>query len=419
MTEKMKILIKIIIICFTFHSNSFAQQIKRWTLSSVGSQKVATPFRVSWTAGGCPGCGTLLSSDGKTYIRQGFQQPPNLFDNPSNCLVTAPFDISSTPSQSCGLRFDYEYTGSQTQGVTYEWDFGEGANPRTSKQANVLGVTYTTPGTKFISLTVKQGACTEASAKTVTVNANQIGFGGSATVSNINCNGAKTGAINVTTFGGTGIKTFRWSNGSNTPSLSNVVAGRYQVTITDGNSCSFNLDTVISQPAKPLSVSAAIVNETCKGYDDGFITLTTTGGTQPYRYIWSNNLDRVSLTNLPEGKYSVSISDSNSCKIDTVFEVKVRCKNNDNNNNIFDTFTPNGDNMNDSWVVKDIEKYPENELVIYNRWGQIVYNKTPYTNEWIGTTNDNKELPSAAYYYVIRLNNDKGTVLTGSITLVR
>lgn len=118
------------------------------------------------------------------------------------------------------------------------------------------------------------------------------------------------------------------------------------------------------------------------------------------------------------GKYPIRLSDSNSCKIDTIFEVKVRCKDN-NSNNIFDTFTPNGDNLNETWVVKDIDKYPKNELIIYNRWGQIVYNKSPYMNEWAGTTNSNKELPTAAYYYVIRLNDEKGTVLSGSITLIR
>ena len=96
----------------------------------------------------------------------------------------------------------------------------------------------------------------------------------------------------------------------------------------------------------------------------------------------------------------------------------MRCKDN-KSNKIFDTFTPNGDNLNETWVVKDIEKYPKNELIIYNRWGQIVYNKSPYMNEWAGTTNNNKELPTAAYYYVIRLNDEKGTVLNGSITLIR
>ena len=69
--------------------------------------------------------------------------------------------------------------------------------------------------------------------------------------------------------------------------------------------------------------------------------------------------------------------------------------------------------------MKDIEKYPKNEVVLFNRWGQIVYNKAPYNNEWNGVTNDGKDLPAAAYYYVIRLNDDRGTILTGSITLVR
>lgn len=415
----MKVLLNILIICCAFQSNTMAQQIKRWTLSSVGSQKVAAPFRVSWTAGSCPGCNTLTASDNQSFVRQGFQQPPNLHDNPNNCLLTSTFDIASTPSQACGLRFDFEYSGGQTQGVTYEWDLGEGANPRLSNQANVIGVSYTSPGSKIVTLTVKQGACTQSSAKVVTINANQIGFGGTATVTNVNCNGDKTGNIAVTTFGGSGIKTFSWSNGSTGTMLSDVAAGKYKVTVSDANGCSFTLDTTITQPSTPLSISAAVVNETCKGYNDGFITLSTKGGTEPYKYVWSNNLDRVSLTNLTEGKYPVTVTDSKGCKVDSIFEVKVRCKDNTANNGIFDTFSPNGDNINDTWVVKDIEKYPNNQVVIFNRWGQVVYDKAPYTNDWNGNTNDEKELPAAAYYYVIRLNDDKATVLTGSITIVR
>lgn len=69
------------------------------------------------------------------------------------------------------------------------------------------------------------------------------------------------------------------------------------------------------------------------------------------------------------------------------------------------TFTPNGDGINDFWHITNIEKFPSCKVTIYDRWGQRVYNSTGYSNDnaWDGTYL-NKTLPAAAYYYVIELN---------------
>lgn len=69
------------------------------------------------------------------------------------------------------------------------------------------------------------------------------------------------------------------------------------------------------------------------------------------------------------------------------------------------TFTPNGDGVNDVWHIRNIEKFPSCKVTIYDRWGQKVFNSTGYTNDnaWDGTYL-NKVLPAAAYYYIIELN---------------
>jgi len=69
------------------------------------------------------------------------------------------------------------------------------------------------------------------------------------------------------------------------------------------------------------------------------------------------------------------------------------------------TFTPNGDGINDFWHIQNIEKYPSCRVTIYDRWGQKIFNSTGYSNDnaWDGTYL-NKVLPVAAYYYVIELN---------------
>jgi gliding motility-associated-like protein len=69
--------------------------------------------------------------------------------------------------------------------------------------------------------------------------------------------------------------------------------------------------------------------------------------------------------------------------------------------------SPNGDGINDTW---DLSNFDVKELKIYNRYGSEIYSKSPYFDEWDGTSNGN-ELPDGSYYYVIVLNNN--TTKTG------
>jgi len=53
----------------------------------------------------------------------------------------------------------------------------------------------------------------------------------------------------------------------------------------------------------------------------------------------------------------------------------------------------------------DLEDYPDSELNIYNRWGNLVYHVIGYKNDWEGTFNNKKELPDGTYYYILELND--------------
>ncbi|WP_164674112.1 gliding motility-associated C-terminal domain-containing protein [Maribacter litoralis] len=69
-------------------------------------------------------------------------------------------------------------------------------------------------------------------------------------------------------------------------------------------------------------------------------------------------------------------------------------------------FTPNGDNINDTWIIKDIENYPNAIVAVYNRYGHEVFKTINYKNDWNGRFKSNSEaLPSGSYYYVIDLQN--------------
>ncbi len=83
------------------------------------------------------------------------------------------------------------------------------------------------------------------------------------------------------------------------------------------------------------------------------------------------------------------------------------------------TFTPNGDGYNDTWVILRINLYPSAKVSVYDRWGQRVLNEVGYQNDWDGTFLG-KALPPATYYYIIELNTDASDdgVYNGFIELI-
>jgi gliding motility-associated-like protein len=82
-------------------------------------------------------------------------------------------------------------------------------------------------------------------------------------------------------------------------------------------------------------------------------------------------------------------------------------------------FSPNGDGINDLFVIRGILNYPDNAIVIYNRWGNKVFEASPYLNTWDGTSMfglrvGGNELPVGTYFYVLHLKSGnaiyKGTI---------
>src|SRR5699024_8818475 len=73
--------------------------------------------------------------------------------------------------------------------------------------------------------------------------------------------------------------------------------------------------------------------------------------------------------------------------------------------------SPNNDHKNDTWIIENIENYPNNSVTIFNRWGNVVFQKTGYKNEWNGTANRGAtlgggKLPNGTYFYVIKVKNN-------------
>jgi gliding motility-associated-like protein len=81
------------------------------------------------------------------------------------------------------------------------------------------------------------------------------------------------------------------------------------------------------------------------------------------------------------------------------------------------TFTPNGDGVNDKWLIENISLYPNTRVEVFNRYGQILYDSKHYSGDWDGTYKG-KALPSGTYYYIIDLNGARVTK-KGYVTIVR
>ena len=76
--------------------------------------------------------------------------------------------------------------------------------------------------------------------------------------------------------------------------------------------------------------------------------------------------------------------------------------------------TPNGDGVNDYFVIDCAINYPNNELTVYNRWGNEVYSQKTYNNNWDANYRGDN-LPDGTYYYVFKTNNSNDDKKVGFI----
>lgn len=83
-----------------------------------------------------------------------------------------------------------------------------------------------------------------------------------------------------------------------------------------------------------------------------------------------------------------------------------------------DGITPNNDGTNDRLVIEGIENHAENELILFDRWGNLVFQASPYKNSWDGTFN-NAPLPEGAYYYVLKTDITNKRTLKGRVYIIR
>jgi hypothetical protein len=203
--------------------------------------------------------------------------------------------------QANGSATAFAYSG--TTPYTYLWST---TPPQTTATATGLSA-------GFYTVTVTDNAASTASAS-VTIN-NIAGPSVSITGStNATC-GQSNGSATALASGGTGPYTYYWSTSptQTTATASNIAAGTYTVSVNDNNGCqATNSVTITNSTASPSCDITNSVNET-NGQSNGSATVTATGGTSPYTYVWSNSQSTQIATNLTAGIYAVTVSDANGC----------------------------------------------------------------------------------------------------------
>lgn len=101
------------------------------------------------------------------------------------------------------------------------------------------------------------------------------------------------------------------------------------------------------------------------------------------------------------GFYNVQLIGISQCSMDTISQqIRIGPSSDDPPRTLL--LTPNDDNVNDVLVIQDLEDFPDAELTIVNRWGNVVFNARPYFNNWDGRGPEGKLLAEGTYYFMLR-----------------
>ena len=242
----------------------------------------------------------------------------------------------------------------------------------------------------------------------------------STVVTNASCYGQDNGEATVVISNGNPPYAYQWSNGGNTAHQTGLSAGTYSVMITDEFGCTVTVNITVDQPDSlmiDLTVSSYLLgyNVSTNGGTDGYISAAVSGGTVPYSYFWSTTDTTHSINNLSAGEYLLNVTDNNGC----IATVIVKLTQPD----VLEMpqgFSPNADGDNDYFVVHGIKSYPDNSIKVFNRWGNIVYQKNGYADEWYGENNAGDPLPDATYFVILDVVvGGKDKVLQGYVDLRR
>ncbi len=230
----------------------------------------------------------------------------------------------------------------------------------------------------------------------------------------ISCYGGTDGNIYVDITGGNPAYTTTWSNGATTEDLLNAPFGVYQLNVVDTKGCTDSIEVSLAQPDS-LMIAFEHTPVTCEDQYDGIAYATPTGGNGGYFYKWSNGSMQSMADSLQSTYYFLTVTDILGC---TAYDSVYITRNEVGCIDPVNAFTPNGDFYNDSWVIDNMYLYPDAEVQIFNKWGNLIHYQKGLYEPWDGTIKG-QSAPSEIYYWIINLNKEDRETLKGNITIVR
>ena len=209
----------------------------------------------------------------------------------NNCTITVPVTITEPEAITATTSItNVLCNGASTGSVVITPTGGVGPYTITPATTSLAAGSYT--------FTVKDANnCSLEVPVTITENAT---ITASASITDVDCNGATTGSVIITPEGGVAPYTI-------TPATTGLAAGSYTFTVRDANNCLAVVPVTINEPS-PLVASSAVTNVVCNGGSTGSVNIIATGGKAPY-------IITPGQTNLVAGTYIFTVKDANNCEI--------------------------------------------------------------------------------------------------------
>ncbi|MEI7725838.1 MAG: T9SS type A sorting domain-containing protein, partial [Bacteroidota bacterium] len=229
----------------------------------------------------------------------------NLCTKIQSWLITQPFALSGngvTTPITCYGGSNGTASISGLGGVapyTYLWSNG-------SSDQLITGLM---PGRFYVTITDANN-CSRITWQDV-LTPSQINITG--TVSKVTSHGGNDGMITTTVSGGTAAYSYLWNNNQQTPTAVNLSAGTYTITVTDASTCSMSQIFEVSEIGSIIITQVARMDPSCYSGNNGYITVSASGGEGSYQYSWSSpGGNTPSLTGLGMGSYTVTVTDENN-----------------------------------------------------------------------------------------------------------
>jgi large repetitive protein len=273
----------------------------------------ALPYSYLWSNGGTTSTITGLTSN--TYSVT--VSDAGGCTATASIVVTQPAAVAPSLGSLVHVGCNGESTGAidiniagGTGSYTYSWSNGTTTQDLEAVSAGAYTLTVTDANgcTGTLSATITEPGAIVPLLSGVTFN-----------TTNISCNGGSDGSVSVSVSGGTLPYNYNWSNGTFNDTATGLSAGPISVLIIDGNGCSANANTILTEPdslqgsLNSLSQYFGLYNVSCNGATDGSIDIDITGGTPSYTYSWSSGQTTQDISSIGAGNYTVTITDDNGC----------------------------------------------------------------------------------------------------------